>query len=194
MLLRGAQWSTRGAWPPPMRLRLSPVCSFCWHGCRRAGDVPFVVGLRGWRTPSLLLNSLPAQGGKRCAPSAMRNPLSPVRRGVSNAMTPIEPDRRERRAQRGEPPEQQSAEPESRALDRGVLGSQRRPPGANFGWSRGGSEAPGATKPAATSMRTGTSTTREYQRDHAQRYADGIARPVSKPPPPPSPPRLRRVK
>ena len=45
---------------------------------------------------------------------------------------------------------------------------------------------------ALTSMRTGTSTTREYQRHHAQRYADGIARPVSKPPPPPSPPRLRR--
>ena len=68
------------------------------------------------------------------------------------------------------------------------------PPGGQLGWSRGGSEAPGATKPAATSMRTGTSTTREYQRHHAQRYADGIARPVSKPPPPPSPPRLRRVK
>ena len=71
------------------------------------------------------------------------------------------------------------------------------PPGGQLGWSRGGSEAPGATKPAATSMRTGTSTTREYQRHHAQRYADGIARPVSKPPlppSPPSPPRLRRVK
>ena len=68
------------------------------------------------------------------------------------------------------------------------------PPGGQLGWSRGGSEASGATKPAATSMRTGTSTTREYQRHHAQRYADGIARPVSKPPPPPSPPRLRRVK
>ena len=68
------------------------------------------------------------------------------------------------------------------------------PPGGQLGWSRGGSEAPGATKPAATSNRTGTSTTREYQRHHAQRYADGIARPVSKPPPPPSPPRLRRVK
>ena len=68
------------------------------------------------------------------------------------------------------------------------------PPGGQLGWSRGGSEAPGATKPAATSMRTGTSTTREYQRHHAQRYADEIARPVSKPPPPPSPPRLRRVK
>ena len=38
------------------------------------------------------------------------------------------------------------------------------PPGGQLGWSRGGSEAPGATKPAATSMRTGTSTTREYQR------------------------------
>ena len=61
------------------------------------------------------------------------------------------------------------------------------PPGGELGWSRGGSEAPGATKPAATSMRTGTSTTREYQRHHAQRYADGIARPVSKPPPPPLP-------
>ena len=36
-------------------------------------------------------------------------------------------------------------------------------------------------------MRTGTSTTREYQRHHAQRYADRIARPVSKPPPPPAP-------
>ena len=35
---------------------------------------------------------------------------------------------------------------------------------------------------------------REYQRNHAQRYADGIASPVSEPPPPPSPPRLRRVK
>ena len=35
---------------------------------------------------------------------------------------------------------------------------------------------------------------REYQRNHAQRYADGIAPPVSEPPPPPSPPRLRRVK
>ena len=56
------------------------------------------------------------------------------------------------------------------------------PPGGQLGWSRGGSEAPGATKPAATSNRTGTSTTREYQRNHAQRYADGIARPVSKPP------------
>ena len=42
------------------------------------------------------------------------------------------------------------------------------PPGGQLGWSRGGSEAPGATKPAATSMRTGTSTTREYQRNHAQ--------------------------
>ena len=50
------------------------------------------------------------------------------------------------------------------------------------------------TKPAATSMRTGTSTMREYQRHHAQRYADRMARPVSKPPPPPSPPHLRRVK
>ena len=47
------------------------------------------------------------------------------------------------------------------------------PPGGQLGWSRGGSEAPGATKPAATSMRNGTSTTREYQRHHAQRYADG---------------------
>ena len=69
------------------------------------------------------------------------------------------------------------------------------PPGGQLGWSRGGSEAPGATKPAATSMRTGTSTTRGVPAGHhAQRYADGIARPVSKPPPPPSPPRLRRVK
>ena len=41
---------------------------------------------------------------------------------------------------------------------------------------------------------TGTSTKREYQRNHARRYADGIAPPVSEPPPPPSPPRLRRVK
>ena len=39
-------------------------------------------------------------------------------------------------------------------------------PGGQLGWSRGDSEAPGATKPAATSMRTGTSTTREYQRHH----------------------------
>ena len=64
------------------------------------------------------------------------------------------------------------------------------PPGGQLGWSRGGSEAPGATKPAATSMRTGTSTTREYQRNHARRYADGTAPPVSEPPPPPSPPPL----
>ena len=35
---------------------------------------------------------------------------------------------------------------------------------------------------------------REYERNHAQRYADGIAPPVSEPPPSPSPPRLRRVK
>lgn len=35
---------------------------------------------------------------------------------------------------------------------------------------------------------------REYQRNHAQRYADGIAAPVNGPPPPPSSPRLRRVK
>ena len=35
---------------------------------------------------------------------------------------------------------------------------------------------------------------REYERNHAQRYADGIAPPVSKPPPSPSSPRLRRVK
>ena len=35
---------------------------------------------------------------------------------------------------------------------------------------------------------------REYERNHAQRYADGMAPPVSEPPPPPSPPRLRRVK
>jgi hypothetical protein len=35
---------------------------------------------------------------------------------------------------------------------------------------------------------------REYERNHAQRYADGTAPPVSEPPPPPSPPRLRRVK
>ena len=31
------------------------------------------------------------------------------------------------------------------------------PPGGQLGWSRDGSEAPGATKPAAISMRTGTS-------------------------------------
>ena len=91
-----------------------------------------LLDFAGGGLPLCYLNSLPAQGWKRCAPSAMRNPLSPVRRGVSNAMTPIEPDRRERRAQRGEPPEQQSAEPESRARDRGVLESQRRPPGANL--------------------------------------------------------------
>ena len=35
---------------------------------------------------------------------------------------------------------------------------------------------------------------REYERNHAQRYADRTAPPVSEPPPPPSPPRLRRVK
>ena len=35
---------------------------------------------------------------------------------------------------------------------------------------------------------------REYERNHAQRYADGIAPPVSEPPPSPSSPRLRRVK
>ena len=35
---------------------------------------------------------------------------------------------------------------------------------------------------------------REYERNHAQRYADGIAPPLTEPPPPPSPPRLRRVK
>ena len=69
------------------------------------------------------------------------------------------------------------------------------PPGGQLGWSRGGSEAPGATKPAATSMRTGDfHDTGVPAGHHAQRYADGIAQPVSKPPPPPSPPRLRRVK
>ena len=35
---------------------------------------------------------------------------------------------------------------------------------------------------------------REYERNHAQRYADGIAPPVTEPPPPPPSPRLRRVK
>ncbi len=35
---------------------------------------------------------------------------------------------------------------------------------------------------------------REYERNHAQLYADGKAPPVTEPPPPPSPPRLRRVK
>ena len=35
---------------------------------------------------------------------------------------------------------------------------------------------------------------REYQRNHAQRYRDGTAPPVTEPPPPPSSPRLRRVK
>ena len=35
---------------------------------------------------------------------------------------------------------------------------------------------------------------REYERNHAQRYAGGIAPPVTEPPPPPSSPRLRRVK
>ena len=35
---------------------------------------------------------------------------------------------------------------------------------------------------------------REYERNHAQRYADGIVPPVTEPPPPPSSPRLRRVK
>ena len=35
---------------------------------------------------------------------------------------------------------------------------------------------------------------REYERNHAQRYADGIAPPVTEPPPLPSSPRLRRVK
>ena len=35
---------------------------------------------------------------------------------------------------------------------------------------------------------------REYERNHAQRYAARTAPPVSEPPPPPSPPRLRRVK
>ena len=35
---------------------------------------------------------------------------------------------------------------------------------------------------------------RQYERNHAQRYIDGTAPPVTEPPPPPSPPRLRRVK
>ena len=35
---------------------------------------------------------------------------------------------------------------------------------------------------------------REYERNHAQRYAERTAPPVSEPPPPPAPPRLRRVK
>ena len=35
---------------------------------------------------------------------------------------------------------------------------------------------------------------REYERNHAQRYAERTAPPVSEPPPPPSPPRLGRVK
>ena len=35
---------------------------------------------------------------------------------------------------------------------------------------------------------------REYERNHAQRYLDGIAPPVTEPPPPPSSSRLRRVK
>ncbi len=35
---------------------------------------------------------------------------------------------------------------------------------------------------------------REYDRNHAQRYADGKAPPVTEPPPPPTSPRLRRVK
>ena len=35
---------------------------------------------------------------------------------------------------------------------------------------------------------------REYERNHAQRYAERTAPSVSEPPPPPSPPRLRRVK
>ena len=35
---------------------------------------------------------------------------------------------------------------------------------------------------------------REYERNHAQRYLDGIAPPVTEPPPSPSSPRLRRVK
>ena len=35
---------------------------------------------------------------------------------------------------------------------------------------------------------------REYERNHARRYADGMAPPVNEPPPSPSSPRLRRVK
>ena len=35
---------------------------------------------------------------------------------------------------------------------------------------------------------------REYERNHAQRYSDGIVPPVTEPPPPPSSPRLRRIK
>ena len=35
---------------------------------------------------------------------------------------------------------------------------------------------------------------REYERNHARRYADGMAPPVTEPPPSPSSPRLRRVK
>ena len=35
---------------------------------------------------------------------------------------------------------------------------------------------------------------REYERNHAQRYADGITPPVTEPPPPPASPRLRLVK
>ena len=35
---------------------------------------------------------------------------------------------------------------------------------------------------------------REYERNHAQLYADGKAPPVTEPPPPPTSPRLRRVK
>ena len=35
---------------------------------------------------------------------------------------------------------------------------------------------------------------REYERNHAQQYADGIVPPVTEPPPPPSSPRLRRAK
>ena len=62
-----------------------------------------------------------------------------------------------------------------------------------LGWSRGGPEA------ALRASRDFDAywdfhEARGYQRNHARRYADGIAPPISEPPPPPSPPRLRRVK
>ena len=51
-----------------------------------------------------------------------------------------------------------------------------------------------ATPPADAPLAEDLSRHREYERNHAQRYADGIAPPVSEPPPSPSSPRLRRVK
>ena len=90
------------------------------------------------------------------------------------------PDRH-RRGRRGVP----VPGPRPDGVDRSPLAAGRR---------RGGPETVGRRASGDFDAYWDFHEAREYERNHAQRYADGIAPPVSEPPPSPASPRLRRVK